>query len=177
MARQYWEAVIPPLHILSGAAFTTFTTYQDISPAPAIKIPANLLEPGSEIMLNARGHFSNTGTPTLSIGFFWGTAAVPLGQGVAVTTTTSTVAWPWQLEYRGRVRAVGTAGSIYGQGKQFLPTSITAMVGTFTPITQALRTSAIDTTIEKVIGVGAAWGASSASNTITCEHFTVELIS
>jgi len=175
--RSYYVAPIPPLHIVDGAAFNTFTTYQSVSPAPDIKIPANLLEPGTEIKLDARGQFSNTGTPTLSIGFFWGTAAVPLGQSALITTTTGATAWPWWLEYRGRVRAVGTAGSIQGLGELHLGTSLTAMTTQFVPTTLALRTSAIDTSIEKVIGVGAQWGTSNAANTITVTKFSVELVS
>ena len=178
MTRAYYVAPLPPLHIISGAAFNTFTTYQSISPAPGIKIPANFLEPGTTLTLKARGHASNTATPTLLMGFFYGTAAsVPFGQSGAITTTTAMAAWPWSLDYDARVRSVGTAGSMYGQGILRLPTSITAFTLSAIPITQALRTTAIDTTIEKVIGVGAAWSASSASNTITCEHFSVEVIS
>lgn len=177
MARQYWEAPIPPLHITAGVAFTTFTAYQSISQAPDVKLPANILEPGSELRMRAMGHFSNTGTPTLSIGFFWGTASVPLGQSSLITTTTAATAWPWQIEYEGRVRAIGTAGSIYGQGMLILGTALTTATIVPVPITQALRTSAIDTTIEKVVGVGAQWGTSNAANTITCEKFIVELIS
>lgn len=173
MARQYWVAPYPPLHIVSGAAFNTFTAYQDISPAPAIKLPANFLEPGTGIEIQALGHFSNTGTPTLSIGFFWGTAAVPLGQSALITTTTGATAWPWRLWYRGRVRAIGTAGSIYGQGSIDLGTSLTAITSQSTPTTQALRTSAIDTSVEKVVGVGAQWGTSNAANTITTELLSV----
>lgn len=177
MSRQYWASPVPPLHVTSGAAFTTFTAFQDISPAPAIKLPANILEPGSQIELLAMGHFSNTGTPTLSLGFFFGTAAVPLGQSGLITTTTSAAAWPWQLQYKGRVRTVGTTGTIYGQGELRLGTSLTAYAGQFTPTTQALRTTTIDTTIEKVIGVGAQWGTSSASNSVTTEFLSVLLLS
>jgi hypothetical protein len=35
------------------------------------------------------------------------------------------------------------------------------------PTTQALRTVTVDTTANRAIGVGAAWGTSSASNSIT----------
>ena len=134
MARQYWVVPVPPLHILSGAAFNTFTAYQDISPKPDIKMPANILEPGSGIELLAQGHFSNTGTPTLSVGFYWGTAAVPLGQSAVITTTTAATAWPWRLYYRGRVRTIGTTGTIYGQGEFTLGTSLTAITVQSTPV-------------------------------------------
>jgi hypothetical protein len=171
--RAYYVAPIPPLHTLDGAAFNTFTTYQDISPAPAIKVPANFLEQGTQLRLQAQGEFSNTATPTLSLGFFWGTAAVPLGQSNAITTTTGATSWPWELKWEGRVRLIGTTGSIQGAGVINLGTSLTAMTSQFTPTTLALRTTTIDTTLEKVIGVGAAWGASSISNTIKVNFLSV----
>lgn len=177
MSRQYWVSPVPPIHITAGVAFTTFTAYQSIDQLPLIKIPANLLEPGTGIELYAQGHFSNTGTPTLSIGFYWGTAAVPLGQSALITTTTGATAWPWRLYYRGRCRSVGTAGTIYGQGELTLGTSLTALTTQATPVSQALRLSTIDTSIEKAIGVGAQWGTSNAANSITTELFSVQLIS
>jgi hypothetical protein len=173
MAHQSWVSLLEPCHILDGAAFTTFTAYQDISPAPALKVPANFLVPGTRLHLEAHGEFGNTGTPTLSVGFFWGTAAVPLGQSTLITTTTAATSWPWAIEYDGVVRSIGTAGSIWGKGKFDLGTSLVAMTSQFTPTTLALRTSAIDTTIEKVVGVGAQWGTSSASNTIKVNMFSV----
>lgn len=177
MTRSYYVAPVPPLHVLDGAAFNTFTAYQDISPTPAIKLPANLLEVGTQIRFEAKGEFSNTGTPTLSVGFFWGTAAVPLGQSRLITTTTAATSWPWHLEYQGRVRAIGTAGSIQGAGIFDLGTSLTAMTSEFVPTTLALRTSAIDTSIEKVVGVGAQWGTSNAANTIKVNFFSVMIVS
>jgi hypothetical protein len=173
--RQYWVAPVGPFHIIDGAAFNTFTTFQSISPAPPIVLPGNTLEPGSTIELEAVGEFSNTATPTLSLGFFYGTAAVVLAQSAAITTTTSAVGWPWRIHYRGRVRSIGTAGSIVGMGWVDLGTSLTAMTTQFMPTTLALRTVAIDTTTAKEIGVGAAWGASSASNTIKVLRHDVEL--
>lgn len=175
--RQYWVAPVAPLHIVDGAAFNTFTTFQSISPAPPIIIQGNTFEPGSTIELEACGEFSNTGTPTLSLGFFWGTAAVVFAASAAITTTTAATAWPWRIHYRGRVRSIGTAGSIVGMGWVDLGTSLTALTTQFIPATQALRTVAIDTTVAKEIGVGAAWSASSASNTIKVIRHDVELCS
>lgn len=173
MTRAYYLAPIPPLHSASGAAFATFTTFQDISPKPDVKLPANFAEVGTQLRIEAQGQFSNTGTPTLSIGFYWGTAAVVLAQSNAITTTTGATAWPWEVKWEGRVRAIGTSGSIQGAGTINLGTSLTALTSQFIPTTLALRTVTVDTSIEKVVGVGAAWGTSSASNTITTDFFSV----
>jgi hypothetical protein len=176
--RTYYVAPLPPLHVLDGAAFNTFTTFQSITPAPGIVIPANLLEIGSELRLTAAGEFSNTGTPTLGIGFFYGAAATPLAAGAALTTITGAASWPWTAEWRGRVRAVGTAGSIQGAGEWRLGISLTAFsVDQAMPATLALRTVAINTTTANEIGVGAVWGTSNAANTIKVTRFSAELVS
>jgi hypothetical protein len=178
VSKLYWVEPRGPFHNADGAAFNTFTAFQDISPAPAITLPANILEIGSEIRVEAWGEFSNTGTPTLGLGLFYGTAAVSLGTGTAITTTTGATSWAWHIEYIGRVRAVGSAGSINGQGKWEIGTSLTAFstAQALSP-TLAGRTVAIDTTAAKAIGVGAVWGTSSVSNTIKVNSLSVQLVS
>lgn len=174
--RTYYLAPIPPLHVLDGAAFATFTTFQSIAPAPGIVLPANILEVGSEIRLDFDGEFSNTGTPTLGLGFLYG--AVVLAAGTALTTVTGAAGWPVHGEWVGRVRAVGTAGSIKGQGQWWIGASLTAFsVVQAMPATLALRTVTIDTTAATAISPGAVWGTSSASNTIKVNRYSVTLVS
>jgi hypothetical protein len=174
--RQYWVAPIPPLHTADGAAYASSTTITDVSPAPAIVIPANTLELGSEIVLEARCAFSNTGTPNLTIGFYYGgVAGVALAASSAVATTTGAASWPIILRYRGRVRSVGSSGSIVGQGEYLLGTSLTSFSVRPIPETLAARTVTIDTTTAKSITVGATWGTSSASNTLTCNDISLDL--
>lgn len=176
--RQYWVTPIPPLHHASGSALASSTTLTDISPTPHIKLPANLLEVGSILRLRAAGQFSNTATPTLLLGFYYGAVAgVALGATAATTTTTGATAWPWVMEYQGRVRALGTSGQLVGQGYVHLGTSLTVLTNVALPATAGARTVTIDTTVEKTITVGAQWGTSSASNTITCDELSVELLS
>lgn len=178
MSNQYWVAPLGPLHIVSGTAHHTSTALTDISPLPHIKLGANALEHGSTIRLRACGQFSTTGTPTLLLGFYYGAiAGVALGATAATTTGSGAAAWPWVMEYQGRVRAIGATGSIVGQGVLTLGTSLTAGSNVMLPATAAARTVAIDTSIEKTLTVGAQWGTSSASNTITCDEFSVELLS
>lgn len=174
MARMYWNAPLPPLNIASGAAYNTSTSLTDVSPAPQITIPANTLEPGMTLRLRAFGSFSNTGTPTLLLGFYYGgVAGIALAATSAVTTTTGATNWPFDMEYVGRVRSTGTSGTIMGKGHVEFPTSLTALTPRPVPET-ALATVTIDTTAAKTLTVGAQWGTSSASNTLTCIHFDVE---
>lgn len=178
MARQYWVAPLPPLHVASGTALASSTTLTDISTAPPVVVPANLPDLGTTVRIRACGPFSTTGTPTLLLGFYLGgVAGTALAASGAITTGSGAAAWPWILEWEGRIRALGTSGSIVGQGKLYLGSSLTAFALSAIPITQALRTVTWDTTVAKSITVGAQWGTSSASNTITCDEINVELLS
>jgi hypothetical protein len=178
MPRQYWTAPIPPFHIADGAAYNTSIALTDVSPTPQITLPGyTLLEPGYELEMEASGQFSNTGTPTLLLGFYYGgIAGVALAASSAVTTTTGAAAWPWRMRYRGVVRVVGSAGQIVGQGELLLGTALTLFTVRPIPEVAASRAATIDTTVAKTITIGAQWGASSASNTLTCNDISVKLI-
>jgi hypothetical protein len=178
MARQYWGAPLPPLHVVDGASYNTSVTLTDVSAAPQKQLAAMQLELGTELELNASGFFSNTVTPTLLLGFYYGgVAGTALAASSAVATASGVTGVPWTLYYRGRVRTVGASGSIVGQGVLQLGTSLTAFTTRPIPETLAARTVTIDTTIVKTITVGAQWGTSSASNTLTCNDLSVVLYS
>lgn len=175
--RQYWVAPIPPFHVADGTAYASSVTLTDVSPAPNITLPANLLELGTEIEISAMGQFSTTGTPTLLLGFYYGgVAGAALAASSAITTGTGAAAWPFLLRYRGVIRAVGSSGSINGQGELLLGTSLTAFTVRPIPEVAASRTVTIDTTTAKAITLGAQWGTSSASNTLTCNDISVRLV-
>jgi len=165
-----------------GAAFNAFTTKQDVSPKPLPVIPAGKLRRGSKISVRANGEFSTTGTPTLSIGIYIATRAAgsptDLAISSAITTGSGAAAWPWSLEWDGILNAdPGTASSIQGQGSLLLGTALTTLAAAVPiPISAALRAVAIDTTIERAIGVNAAWSASSASNSITVYDLRVVIL-
>lgn len=175
MPQNSWSAILNPASAgVAGAALASSTTLTDVSAAPQFTLGAYQLVPGSIIRLTATGTASNTGTPTLLMGFYYGgVAGIALAASSAVTTTTAMTNWPWRLEYQGVVRSTGTAGTILGAGKFFLPTSLTAWTTRPIPET-ALATVAIDSTAAKTLTVGAQWGTSSASNTLTCHYFLIE---
>jgi hypothetical protein len=175
--RQYWSSTIPPFQIADGTALASSTSLTDVSLAPQVTLPANTLEIGMKLQLEAFGQFSNTSTPTLLLGFYYGAVAgSALAASSAITTTTGAAAWPWMLRYRGQVRAVGSSGSIVGQGELLLGTALTAFTVRPIPEVAASRTVTIDTTTAKALTVGAQWGTSSASNTLTLNDFTVTLL-
>jgi hypothetical protein len=176
MARTLYVAPVPPLNATAGAAYVSSSTLADVSPTPQLVLPANLLDVGQVIRLRAFGTFSNTATPTLLLGFYYGgVAGTALAATSAITTTTGATNWQFSMEYEGRIRSTGTAGTILGAGWIDLATSLTAV--THRPIPEtALATVTIDTTTAKNLTLGAQWGTLSASNTLTCHHFSVELI-
>jgi hypothetical protein len=182
---------LPPIDVATRAAFTTFTTFADVYGAPQKILPKSRMDVGVSLDLEAWGEFSTTGTPTLSIGFWFngGASTAPttlvapttiLAQCVATTTGSAAAAWPWHAHWMGVLQAVGagaTGGTWEGQGTVDLGTSLTAMTGMPMPTTQALRTVTCDVTADRKIGVGAAWGTSSASNSITVRKFYAKIMS
>jgi hypothetical protein len=174
--RQLWVAPYEPLHIADGAAFSTFTTFQSIAPVPAVNVPTPLLAPGTEFELEADGEFSNTGTPTLGLGFLLGSTT--LAVGTAITTTTGATSWPWWAKLVFRVRTAGTAGTALCMGRWMIGVSLTAFSTVQAmPATLAARTVTIDTTITQALAPGAVWGTSSVSNTIKVNRFSVRMVS
>lgn len=177
MAEQFWSNLLPQFPAANGIALNTSTTLTDISPGAAVAgsvvdTRTVVLIPGTKIHLRASGFWSNTATPTLLLGFYYGgVAGVALAASSAITTTTAATNWQWAMEYWGTVYTIGTTGSIQGKGYLDLATSLTAVTHRPIPETGNQSTVAIDTSVVKSFTVGAQWGASSASNTITCDYF------
>lgn len=171
MPVQTWTSLLNFPAPSSGTALASSVALTDITPAPQFTFPANYLQVGMAIDVFAQGTFSNTATPTLLLGVYYGgVAGTKLAAIGATTTTTGATNWPWRLYYRATVRSVGSSGTIMGGGYVLLGTSLTAM--TLIPIdAAAAATVTIDTTTAKTLTIGAQWGASSASNTTTCVQF------
>jgi hypothetical protein len=179
VANNTWNNLIDPHPIARGSAKNTFTAYQDVSPLPLPVLGANELKVGTKLTVDAVGEFSTTLTPTRQIGLIYGAVAgaaggVTVGQTAAITTGTA-ASWPWHFKWYGIVTAVGTSGVLYGSGILDLGTSLTAFASAAAPPTAAARSATIDTTVSKLIGLGAAWSASSGSNSITVDVFNVIL--
>lgn len=182
MPLQTWQST---LNVPGGAAnlpaaiaYNTATALTDVSAGAATNgaliVPANYLDIGSTIRLTAAGFFSNTATPTLLLGFYYGgVAGTALAAIGATTTTVSATSWPFRMEYTGTVQVRGSSGKIMGSGYVMLATSLTAYTLIPLPAT-AIAQVTIDTTTAKTVTVGAAWGTNNAANTLTVTSFTVE---
>lgn len=178
----YLSDPVGPFPPAASAAFNTFTTKQNVTTLGYVPvILAGRLRAGSKLWVGARGNFSTTGTPTLSLGFWLGTRALAMTIDLAIssliTTGSGAASWPWIMEWQGLCTKADVAGTLLGQGELQLGTSLTAFGAEVPiPITAALRTVAVDTTIERAIGVSAAFSASSASNQVQVDDLRVMIL-
>lgn len=177
----YLTEPVGPFPTAVGAAFNTFTTKKSVDALPVPVIPPGKLRIGTKLEVRSMGEFSTTGTPNLTLGYWIGTRAlsitIDLALSSVIVTGSGAAAWPWRMRWEGLCTGIGTAGSLVGTGYLQLGSSLTALAAEVPiPITAALRTVAIDTTVERAIGVSATWGTSSASNSITCYDHRVLII-
>jgi hypothetical protein len=170
---------LPPVDITNRPSVASFTTFQDVYGAPQKIIPQQQLEVGFSLELEAWGYFSTTGTPTLSLGFWFNGAALAapttiLAQTAAITTGSGAALWPWHLHWEGALQAAntGAAGGTWdGMGEYGLGTSLTAWATGPFPVTDALRTVTADVSGARAIGVGAAFSAAAAGNLVVVKKF------
>lgn len=177
MPYQSWiSSLSGPLATADGSALANSVTLTDISAAPQITIPANFLYPGAALRVTASGRFSTTATPTLLLGVYYGAVAgTALGTTGAITTTSGVTNVPWRLEALIICRTIGSSGSLFTQG---MVHGISGTVGvSVVPIpASAPAAVTVDTTAAKTLTIGAQWGTSSASNTITLHQMLVETL-
>lgn len=161
----------PALGVVSVAG----TTRQELTPLPAPILGANEARLGSFLKIEAEGQWSATATPTLILeliagvpGASGGGTATSILAASAAQTLSATTDIPWRIEWRGKFVTLGTTGSIVGTGSLALGTSLTAVTSVSMPITLALRTVAINTTVANAIGVWSTYGTSNAANVARC---------
>lgn len=177
----YLAEPVGPFPVAASASFASFTTKQNVTTLGNVPvIPGGKLRAGSKLYVAARGNFSTTATPTLSLGFWIGSRALSMTIDLAISsliTTGTATLWPWIMEWEGFCTKADVSGTLLGQGRLYLGTALTTF-GTPVPIpiTAALRTVAIDTTIERAIGVSAAYSASSSSNAVVVDDNRVLII-
>lgn len=177
----YLAESVGPFPTAAGGQFDTFTTKKSVDPLPISVIPAGRLRPGTKLLLRARGHYGTTGTPNATWGFWFGTRALAITGDIAVSsvivTPSGAAAFPWEMEWEGICTAVGTAGTLVGQGVLRQGTSLTAYSVFPIPITAALRTVAsFDTTIERAVGVSFTWGTSNSANLVVVNQSDVMIL-
>lgn len=159
-----------------GTAYASSVTLTDISPGgtvagEAFTFPAGYLQVGQQFRVRAKGIISNTGTPNLTLGVYYGgTAGTALASTGAVATVTSLSNSVWSMEADLRVDATGTSGSI----RTLASASGIYASPTFFPASSSGNNVTVDTSVAKILTIGATWGTNSASNSIQVVMFLVE---
>jgi hypothetical protein len=195
MPQTLWSAPVGPLTGLSSVSPGSATALTDISPTNAVIYPGQL-SIGTRVRIRAYGEYTaTTAASTIvwsfvmnQVGTAIATTPATIAATAALTASASAVAWPWMLEYEGRMSsltepgAVGaTTAQIVGQGKSYLPTSLTAWTIAPFPVTAALRTVAqtatgLVTNTPQIVAVTTTITTATGITGITCDELTVELL-
>jgi hypothetical protein len=190
MAYQTWETLVNsglPSGAATGLVLENSEALTDISPGAgvagqALTIPAGLLQVGTILRFLAAGIYSTTGTPSLTLGLYFGAVAAAKPLTSAVITTTATKNKAWQLEATARVGAAGEVAKFFTQGKilgvNAVATASASAGVTTLPLGEDSTggESAQNTAIAQMITLGAKWSAKSAEDKITCFQWLVEIL-
>lgn len=176
---QNWEA---PFQTTSGSAYNTSTALTDVAPSAGLEqvMPGSSMFVGQLFRFTARGIFSTSATPNLTLGVYLGTPGTISGAtALATTGTVATLSGAannvWELEAISRVATLGSSGTILTLGSVSGISATTAV--NMMPATSSNGGSAtINTTSALGFMLGATWGTNSSANTLTCYHFLVEAL-
>lgn len=172
-----------PMSSSAGSAVTAAALTAATPPPPPI-IPAGLIIPGAEIIMEADLEGTTTGTPNLTIGFYIGSVGGAIGSATLIAATAANAmtaswsAWPVKLRYRGTFRTLSaSAGVIQGTGELLYPTSLTAWTSSPFPTTAAARTvSTLNTQQNNQLDVGVTLSTTTGSPSVTCTGFSCMIL-
>lgn len=184
MSRQYWSETIA-WATADGTAVNTTTTETIVF--PNITIPANYLQDGRAIRINAYGRFGSTGTPTQTWRLRWGgVAGTVLAASGAITVGSGITAGIWNLSAVIQTRTNGSSGSVYCIGEIVLGEDAAPTQGTVTNYScgsfmgsAGVATPAavtVDLTADTALSLTVTHGTSNAANTVTGHIYTIEAL-
>jgi hypothetical protein len=130
-------------------------------------VTANTLDIGTVIRLTLGGYLSNTSTPTLNVKVTLGGSEV-CSTG-AFTTASGLSSDGWRLEVEIVCRATGASGAVISSG------TFNYGDGNTHDLIKAGAT-VVDTTGTLALSVTVTWGTANASNTITSQIATFEIL-
>lgn len=188
MPQTLWTAPLQPMGAAVGATINT-AALGDATPVPPPECPP-IPAIGNKLRIRAFGDYTTSATgANITWGIYWGapystaigSATVLAASAATASVSTSSAVWPWMLEWEGVFRALtttagGATGSIYGQGRLWTPTSLTAGAMQFFPTTAALRTVSLDTSQNAKLMLGITLSGTTGSPALTCQDFNAELI-
>jgi hypothetical protein len=184
MSRQFWTeqlawATADGTAVSSSAAETIIF--------PNVTIPANYMQDGRTLLIDACGRYSNvvTAVPTLTFAIRWGGVAgtVLVTSPAIVTSATAMTSCPWELKCILQTRANGSSGTIFGQGWVTMHTGTAPTFGTVTNygVTAPLLSTGttvpaavtVDLTADTALSITGKFSASDAANGFTGHIYTI----
>lgn len=174
MPLQGWVASVPQVGQGAGAAYANSSAATDVSPAPQfLSQTYGPMYIGQKWRWTAYAIASNTGTPTLNVGFYYaGVAGTALLTSGTITTTTAMSSWWWEWYGFSEVITLGSSGTIRTYGWVKIPTSATAV--TVQQMSATAQDVTVNTTTNSALTAGATWGTANSSNTLTLKGFILE---
>lgn len=173
MSRQFWSEALA-WSTADGTAVANTTTETIIF--PNLTVPANYMQDGRVLRMQASGKLSTTGTPTMTWAIRWGgVSGTVLATTEAITQGTVTNA-NWDLNAFIQTRANGATGSLFVMGRVIVHTSATAVATNVFGVSgfDAPAAVTVDLTADTALSITADWSAASASNTLTGHMYIVE---
>ena len=173
MPAQFWVSNVTSPGQGAGTAYASATAATDVSPGNPQYLTVPPLYVGQKFHLVAYGIASNTSTPTLNLGIYYGgVAGTALCTSGAITTTSSMSAWQWLIVVDSEVISTGSSGAIRSYGWVDIPTSSTAV--TRQSMSATSQDVTVNTGTNSALTFGATWGTSNSSNTLTCKGYKIE---
>lgn len=184
MSRQFWEECIA-WATASGTSINTSVAETIVF--PNVTIPGNYMQDGRAIRMLVKGQHSTLGSGTVTVIFrvrWGGVAGTLLVATGTITQVISLAAAFWEFEVVLQTRSNGATGTIFGGGvcQVFGATAPTVGSATGAPavapmtaggqITPAAVT--VDLTADTALSITAQMGASSASNIVIGNQYTLE---
>lgn len=184
LSRQYWMECIA-WSVADGVAVNTTVTETILF--PNVTIPANYLSDGRLLRIRLQGKYSTLGSGTVSHVYtvrFGGVAGTILCKTGTVTLLVSMTNAYFDLDLTVQTRSNGSSGTLLADGiaRAFGGTAPTIGSATgapaIAPMTNGGQTvpaaAAVDLTADTALSVTITHGASSASNTATGQHYSLE---
>lgn len=182
MSRQYWSETVSAA-TASGTSVNTSTAEAIVF--PNITIPANYMQDGRVLRLTLYGHWGSTATPTQTWRVRWGgLAGTVIAASGAIVTGSGVTLGQWKMELLIQVRTNGATGTVFAQGDITLHEDAVATMGTVTnygcvsPMGSAGVTTpaavTVDLTADTALSVTVQHSASSASNLVVGNLYTLE---
>lgn len=180
MSSQGWNETLATSAADGTAVNTTTTATSILHPASKITLPAGAIDKvGKLIRVWATGRISTTtGPPSITLDVRLGGTVV--FNGGAVVTVASLTNKTWELVALMTARAIGSAANLIGTGKFTSPIVVGSTGGNANTAMLPDNTPAVgnnfDSTTALVADLFATWSASSASNSIQCHQFELDLL-